>query len=343
LEHNDSGEVASSLERVRPGASAYWESQGLLQMDAGKYDDAWRMLMKSLEIQPDSATTAKLIRQLEAQHSDQVATARIEWLHRGGPALASALRGQRNEQPAESLNQLSNEQAQESQVAVAAPSVLQPQPTDVFEKKIETDEEHRASKSLAVTGAVASPPPVAIAAADPEKRSRRTVMPAPSDTDKPVTKAAFPEKRGERALTRAEPQTAARVRPVRPKLRESVNKMEPPPIAEQPLDDFRKPSRPAISTAMGDFLAIQTLSLKDRSYPRSMAMMDGVEVRLNDTDADLTADFNLYAGKSRVKKIRDMRIGRSQIFAGVSGNLYRLTLLGIHHKSRTVRVGIKPE
>src|SRR5205814_1881389 len=62
-------------------------------MDEGQYDDAWRMLMKALEIEPDSAPTAKMIRQLETQQAPQVAAARADWLSRGNVALASSLRG----------------------------------------------------------------------------------------------------------------------------------------------------------------------------------------------------------------------------------------------------------
>ena len=90
------------------------------------------------------------------------------------------------------------------------------------------------------------------------------------------------------------------------------------------------------------FRSVQSLSLKNRLLAHSMLLADGVEVRLKDTDVDLEADFDLYVGKSRVKKLRGMKIGRSQIFAGVSGNLYRFTLLGIHHPTHTVRIGVRP-
>ncbi|HUN81987.1 MAG TPA: hypothetical protein VMV81_10830 [Phycisphaerae bacterium] len=92
----------------------------------------------------------------------------------------------------------------------------------------------------------------------------------------------------------------------------------------------------------GGFTYLESLSLKDRTLAKSMSLPDGVEIRLKDTDADLEADFDMYIGKNRVKKIRGMKIGRSQILTGSSGELYRLTLLGIHHPSHTVRVGIKP-
>ena len=102
------------------------------------------------------------------------------------------------------------------------------------------------------------------------------------------------------------------------------------------------PARPPLTGAPGPFLLVQTLSLKDKNYPRSIVVVDDIEVRLKDTEADLEADFDLYAGRTKIKKIRDLKIGRSQAYTGATGRLYRLTLLGIHHKSETVRIGIKP-
>ena len=117
-----------------------------------------------------------------------------------------------------------------------------------------------------------------------------------------------------------------------------------PPARRQKPDNSAQPLpvRPPIRSATEEFAVVQSLSLKDQALTRSMVLADGVEVRLKDTDADFEADFDLYVGKNRIKKIRDMKIGRSQIFAGASGGLYRLTLLGIHHPTHTVRVGIKP-
>jgi len=119
-----------------------------------------------------------------------------------------------------------------------------------------------------------------------------------------------------------------------------------PPAFADGIDDSAepkiKPARPPLSGSPSDFLIVQSLSLKDRTYPKTAVIVEGVQVRLKDTDANLQADFDLYAGRTRIKKIRDMKIGRSQVFSGSNGVLYRLTLLGIHHKSQTVRVGIKP-
>ncbi len=93
---------------------------------------------------------------------------------------------------------------------------------------------------------------------------------------------------------------------------------------------------------VGEFLVIRTLSKRDHRYPRRARIIDGIAARLKDTDSDLDADIYLYAGDRRIKKIRELPVGQSQTFRGRSGKKYRLTILNVHHKTRTVRIGIKP-
>jgi hypothetical protein len=92
----------------------------------------------------------------------------------------------------------------------------------------------------------------------------------------------------------------------------------------------------------GEFAVIRTLSKKDRRYPRQATLIDGVTVLLKDTDGDLDADLYLYEGKQRIAKIRELPVGQSQSFRSSSGKQYRLTILGVHHRTRTVRIGINP-
>ncbi|MEE8384658.1 MAG: hypothetical protein V3S01_01920 [Dehalococcoidia bacterium] len=92
----------------------------------------------------------------------------------------------------------------------------------------------------------------------------------------------------------------------------------------------------------GEFAVIRTLSKRDRRYPRQASLIDGVTVQLKDTDGDLDADLNLFEGEQRIGKIRELPVGRSQSFRSTSGKQYRLTILGVHHRTRTVRIGIKP-
>lgn len=92
----------------------------------------------------------------------------------------------------------------------------------------------------------------------------------------------------------------------------------------------------------GAFLAIHTLSKDNKKYEREVLAIDGIRIRLRDTDGDPDTDLDLYDGKRRTQKIRDLKMGRSKMFRGHSGRWYRLTVLSIHHKSETVRIGIGP-
>ncbi|HVP11947.1 MAG TPA: hypothetical protein VMV94_12270 [Phycisphaerae bacterium] len=85
----DAGAVAG-LKRTGPPAAAQWQAQAWQAMEQRRYGEAWRMLMRALEIRPDDPTVVKLIRQLEQQHPTEVAEARGDWLRRGSGALAMA-------------------------------------------------------------------------------------------------------------------------------------------------------------------------------------------------------------------------------------------------------------
>jgi len=96
-----------------------------------------------------------------------------------------------------------------------------------------------------------------------------------------------------------------------------------------------------LSASRDEFLAVHTLSKKNHLYPQRLRTVEGVIATLKGTDDDLDCDIDLHEGKKRIKKIRGLEIGQSEVFRTRSGKLYRLTILSIHHKSHTVRLGIK--
>lgn len=245
--YRSNGIVANGLARVRPAAAAQAERAGLTAMDEGRYDDAWRSFMRALDIQPDHANAAQLVRQVECDHSEQIASARNDWLARGSATLSS-------------------------------------------------------------------PPQQALAMAPASPRSRRERAASPATPARETTLAdsspSADDEPGETDTTAA---------PVRPRPFESG------PVA------------PAETQV---FLSVHTLSLKDRRYAR-LALADGIGVRLKDTEGDGEADLDLFDGKKRIMKVRDLELGRSQTFRGKSGTLYRLTLISVTHTSRTVRLGVK--
>jgi hypothetical protein len=313
-----SGAIAGGLARVRAGASAYWESRALLEMDSGHYDDAWRMLMKALEIQPDASTTASLIRQIESQHSDQIALARMDWQRRGTTALASAIGGRRGSPPPP---------VDSTPTDVEAPDIAESEPQ--LPTETQTTQEPAADTRVAaatprVEETLFSRPPPISSPIEPVRPGHDAWNPQAGPSSKRLPEASDQET--------IEP----------PPRREPLPEPAPIDSTEPPDEPQRRPARPPLTGAPSDYLIIQSLSLKDRTYPKIAVTVEGVQLRLRDTDSDLEADFDLYAGRTRIKKIRGLKIGRSQLFSGANGVPYRLTLLGIHHKSRTVRVGIKP-
>lgn len=238
-----SGAVAQSIERVAPLAASEAESSALAAMDAGRYEDAWRMFMRTLEIQPNHPNAPQLIRQIENEHPREVAAAKADYARRGFAALA-----------------------------------------------------------------MIPPPRTALAQAEPDA-ARGSPRPRPT----------------------------RRPEPSRPRT-------PPPdmPTAEQPpVSPFEQAPR-ELQSQRQEYLLVHTLSLRYRRYPRVTRTIDGITIRLKDTDDDLDVDLDLYDGERRIQKIRELELGHSQTFRGRSGNLFRLTVLYIDHKSRTVRVGIRP-
>ena len=111
---------------------------------------------------------------------------------------------------------------------------------------------------------------------------------------------------------------------------------ESPVIAKEAPAGVKPPRR------IGEFLKVKTLSRKDRRYPREAKIIDGITALVKDTDGDLDADIYLYCSGRRIKKIKELPVGRSATFRGRSGRAYKLTILSIHHKTHTVRIGVKP-
>lgn len=316
------GGPASGMARVRASASAYWESQAILEMDAGNYGEAWRMLMKALDIQPNSTTTAQLIRQIELQHHDQIAAARSEWMRRGSVALASALKPQRRErvEPAPHEPTVPEEPGDEvSQVAMARPAPKQANPNEANDLATPRAAKSRSSRRSSEIPEHEVPVDEPVIAEPDPVNQEPSVRLTPAPVEQP------PEKSVVKPTTQRPDDDSVREKP-------ATRKPARPPIRKQEVREIGK----------SEFIVMESMSLKDKSLSRGMSAIEGITLLLRDTDDDDEADFDLYMGKERMKKVRGLKLGRSAVFSGPSGALYRLTLLGIHHKSQTVRVGIRP-
>lgn len=325
------GQIAAALARVRPAAAAFWEARGVAQMDNGNYGEAWRCFLKALDVQPDDATAIRMIQQLETEHGTEVARAKAVWLRQGEVALATAkyvpptqvASAQRTTPRRRTPPKPASppEQPEETQVAAAAPA--NPPPPSATEQPKET--------SPAPAEPVATPQ---VAMTEPP----RPVDQAPPAVQQPTEfAAALPPGQT------PEPPTSPRQGQPEP-ARELSHRPPPPPEPEIPPEVEPEPS---LSTApppprANVYSIVLTLSKRDRSHPRRTNLVDDIEVYLKDTDSDLEVELDLYQGKKRVKKIRDLTPGRSQIFRGRSGMVYRLTLLAVDHDTHTVRIGVRP-
>ena len=92
----------------------------------------------------------------------------------------------------------------------------------------------------------------------------------------------------------------------------------------------------------GEFEMVCTMSKRDSRYSRTVKILDGVELRLRETDDDPDVDMDIFKGQRRLKKLRSMEIGESQTFGSTKTRLYRLTILSIHDPSKTGRAGMRP-
>ncbi len=115
-----------------------------------------------------------------------------------------------------------------------------------------------------------------------------------------------------------------------------------PKESSAPVETPKAPAPAQAEKSESEYLIVSTLSERNERHTRLVRIMDGITIKLKDTDDDGTADFDLYQGNRRVQKIRDLKLGRSKSFRGRSGKWYKLTLLMVAHDSRTVRLGILP-
>jgi len=89
------------------------------------------------------------------------------------------------------------------------------------------------------------------------------------------------------------------------------------------------------------FLHRAVISRKDTRYRDTATTVDGVTVRLRDTDHDpLDADIEIRIGTTRIRR-DDLRIGQGVTFRVAEGRTYRLVVLSILDDRETVSFGIQ--
>ncbi|MFH1419283.1 MAG: hypothetical protein ABII12_13480 [Planctomycetota bacterium] len=321
------GSVQSGIKRTGPVASARYQSQALSAMEEDRYVDAWKLLMRAIEISPNNPSAVFLVRKLEKEHGVEIADARAAWRRQGSLALkidtpqGSLARQEATVPPAFEEDGVRFARAagpSEDSVKSWLASLPKSDPRDIDEPPLEGDS--RPLDDASEEGAVAEPriaaaPPVETR---PEVRARALTGGGNSLQGRPTGRAA--------------PRHV-----VHP-----ADSMQASHQSDEVGAGGRQASRREPSRQRDDLFVLRTLSKENRRFTRRALLVDGIVANLKDTDDDLDADIDLYDGDQRIKKIRSLEIGQSKTFRGRSGKLYDLTILSIHHKSHTVRLGVKP-
>ncbi len=355
------GSVASGIKRTGPVASSLYETQATAAMDDGRFADAWKLLMRAIEIRPNNPSAVYLVRRLEKEHDVEIADARDAWKRQGSLALKV------NSSPV-SLAKLDAVKPSEADEVKSGSLTADSSPessliVDSSSERTLVADASAAGSLAAARAAGSKKDPIALWVANlPASDSRADDGPSskvgrPSSHNAPEAGVAAGEPRIASAPSEqfsSEVQVVALTGddPNGPGRSSAGRAMRP---VVQPLD-FRKAASRSDKVAIGESQALRqdsvdqggtlfvqrTLSKKNRRYARRALLVDGIVAKLKDTDDDLDADIDLYDGDKRITKIRSLEIGQSKTFRGHSGKRYDLTILSIHHKSHTVRIGVKP-
>jgi hypothetical protein len=90
------------------------------------------------------------------------------------------------------------------------------------------------------------------------------------------------------------------------------------------------------------FLVVRTLSKKERYFPKTVEVLDGLIIELRGTDDDPKCSLKVYLGNKEVAKLKGVRIGQAYPVVGRSGRVYEIVVLEIIDKRETIRLGIRP-
>ncbi len=147
------------------------------------------------------------------------------------------------------------------------------------------------------------------------------------DTPRGVAATGPPRTSGLQSTAQARPATPSPPRPSEP-LRE---RPPAPPRVEPPL--AAEPSSVHVFTGI--------VSRDDERYPKTCPAVDGLSIKLRDTDHGPDADVDVYRGSQRVTKYENLVPGQSVRVRGRSGREYEMVILDIHDPTETVRFAIR--
>jgi len=101
-------------------------------------------------------------------------------------------------------------------------------------------------------------------------------------------------------------------------------------------------SKPPAKKSPPEHLCRGTVSRDNDRFKKEITLVDGIKVRVKDTDEDpLDADFDIVAGKFRVKP-DDVPVGGRVKIRGISGRSYVLKIVWIEDHDETVHFVLDP-
>jgi len=331
----DNGTISASIRRLNPAAATFWRQHAREAASQGRYADAWRMAMRCLRVQPNDANAAALVRELESDHSMAVASARQAYERRGPRTLAVAARKSDKEKTPEALASDSPHGDKDAVTASALAGVGlgdgKASAADLQALADDTKIGENAGKPTGeilgrqASGNIRDKTGQETGGARPPVGRNDGMQPPPDRTDR----VRPPLDRDDRMRPPRDTSDGTRPRPDRDA------RVQPP------LDQAAR-MRPLTSDPKPDATLAMTLSKRDKRYARRLSAMDGLAVRLRDTDNDPDADLDIYADDKRIRKIRNLEPGQSETFTTPSGAAYSISLLSVNHPTRTVRIAIKP-
>lgn len=340
--------AANGLARVSFQAAQEWANHGRAAAERGDYQRAWQSYMQALTIQPALQSLAGRIRALERDHPDAVAEARRQYLEQGAAALASA-------GPPETRGTAAGASAQPpgQQVATAGearPPAVEPPARPQNPASNEILDGGRRPRAPAVVDTTAKPaqPDAGHGAARPA--SEPDAADSPSRMDKAARQRGNkPEPDTPDTLSRMDGGPPAGRPGTTPDASASASRADAGPQPARPAaksDASNWPSQTdnelQATRGVSNYLFTGIVSRGDKRFPKELKAIDGLSVKVRDTDRSPDADLDVCLGDQRVARQKDCRVGQAFPVRGHSGREYEVVVLTIVDATETVRFGIRP-
>lgn len=171
-----------------------------------------------------------------------------------------------------------------------------------------------------------------------DDRLARADQPAPVSTERQTARPQPPESAGSDrragASGRDDPRPSATSAP--PARKDHAAGSSDRDSGHKPAARPATPHRDRVS-----YLATATVSRKDNRYPKKVETVDGIFVKVKDTDDDPDADVEIYLDRKRIRRINNWRVGQHVTVVGRSGRLYDIVLRDITDSTESIRVGVR--